>query len=256
MIENCLAIFNISLSLQNPGMHLSGSYGLMYVRVSQEVFNLSFTESGGNCSLQSQPWGSGNWEMWEERFILKAAVKNCWIPQPSPYWFLLVLMSYLSRGGMFALIFLFLANVSVELCISFLHFSFIRRSLVSHGYLLLPLPVFLHMVIESSWALWKMFFEGCQFCSVPLSLRAAPGGSQPWIHSATGKCALKTWSPYSILHWVCKDLLDCLQFTVLLFQQMSGWLESPSSIRACKHDTSCSWRKNSLSTSFPWWGRL
>lgn len=31
MIENCLAIFNISLLLQNPGMHLTGSYGLMYV---------------------------------------------------------------------------------------------------------------------------------------------------------------------------------------------------------------------------------
>lgn len=39
------------------------------------------------------------------------------------------------------------------LCISFLHFRLIRRSLVSHVCLLLPLPVFLHMVIESSWAL-------------------------------------------------------------------------------------------------------
>lgn len=71
-----------------------------------------------NCSLQSQPCGSGNWEMWEERFILKALVKNCWIAQPSPYQFSLVLMSYLSRAGMFTLIFLFLASIPVEVCIS------------------------------------------------------------------------------------------------------------------------------------------
>lgn len=238
-----LSHFNISLSLQNPGIHLTGSYGLMNVVVSQVVFNLSFTESGGNCSLQSQPWGSGNWEKWEGRFILKSEVKNCWIVQPSPYRFSLVLVSYLSReGGMFNLIFLFLASVPVELCISFLHFSLIKRLLISHVYLLFPLPIFLHMVIENSWTLWKMFLKGCQFSLAPLSLRAAPGGSHPLIHSATESVVWKLGSPYSILYQVWKGLLDCLQFIVLLFQQTSGWLESPSRIRACKHDTSCSWR--------------
>uniref|UniRef100_A0A8B9NIA6 Ankycorbin n=1 Tax=Accipiter nisus TaxID=211598 RepID=A0A8B9NIA6_9AVES len=32
------------------------------------------------------------------------------------------------------------------------------------------------------------------------------------------------------------NFLDCLQFTVLLFQQMSRWLKSPIRVRACEHD--------------------
>ncbi|KAK4814209.1 hypothetical protein QYF61_012548 [Mycteria americana] len=31
-----------------------------------------------------------------------------------------------------------------------------------------------------------------------------------------------------------RSLLDCLQLAVLLFQQMSGWLKSPSRTRACE----------------------
>ncbi|KAK4823103.1 hypothetical protein QYF61_025841, partial [Mycteria americana] len=31
-----------------------------------------------------------------------------------------------------------------------------------------------------------------------------------------------------------RSLLDCLQLTMLLFQQMLGWLKSPSRMRACK----------------------
>lgn len=63
-------------------------------------------------------------------------------------------------------------------------------------------PFFLHMVIESSWALWKMSLKGCQFCTAPLYLRAVPGGSHPLIPSATESALLKlgiltlffTWS--------------------------------------------------------------
>lgn len=141
--------------------------------------------------------------MWEERLLLKAEVKNCWIAQPSSYQLSLVLVSYLSRGDMFTLIFRFLASVPVELCISFLHFSLTRRSLVSHVCLLLHLPVFLHMVVESSWALWKMSLKGCQFYSAALSPRAVPWRI-PSVNSFDDwKRTLKIWSPYSIPHPVC-----------------------------------------------------
>lgn len=53
-----------------------------------------------------------------------------------------------------------------------------------------------------------------------------------------------------------RSLLDCLQIAVLLFQQMSQWLESPSRVKACEHDASCCWSKNSSSTSSPCLGSL
>ncbi|KAK4811189.1 hypothetical protein QYF61_019820 [Mycteria americana] len=61
------------------------------------------------------------------------------------------------------------------LCISFLHFSLTRRSLLSHAGLLPSLPDFLHMGIESSCALRKMSLS-CQLCSSSLSLRAISQG--------------------------------------------------------------------------------
>ncbi|KAK4806915.1 hypothetical protein QYF61_012636 [Mycteria americana] len=57
------------------------------------------------------------------------------------------------------------------LCISFLHFSLTRRSLLSHAGLLPSLPDFLHMGIESSCALRIMPLKSCLLCSAPLSLR-------------------------------------------------------------------------------------
>ncbi|KAK4829570.1 hypothetical protein QYF61_005239 [Mycteria americana] len=51
-----------------------------------------------------------------------------------------------------------------------------------------------------------------------------------------------TWlKKLSSMH--ARSLLDCLQLAVLLFQQMSGWLKSPSRTRACERDASCSWSK-------------
>ena len=49
------------------------------------------------------------------------------------------------------------------------------------------------------------------------------------------------------------SLLDCLQFGVPLFQQISGWLKSPSRVRACEHDIYCCWRKNSSQHSLLDW---
>ncbi|KAK4805578.1 hypothetical protein QYF61_009343 [Mycteria americana] len=57
------------------------------------------------------------------------------------------------------------------LCISFLHFSLRRRSLLSHAGLLLSLPDFIQVGIGSSCALRKMSLKSCQLCSAPLSLR-------------------------------------------------------------------------------------
>ncbi|KAK4824038.1 hypothetical protein QYF61_009629 [Mycteria americana] len=66
------------------------------------------------------------------------------------------------------------------LCISFLHFSLSRRSLLSHAGLLPSLPDFLHVEIESCCALRKMSLKRCQLCSAPLSLRAvSPISSVP-----------------------------------------------------------------------------
>ncbi|KAK4829131.1 hypothetical protein QYF61_002210 [Mycteria americana] len=48
-----------------------------------------------------------------------------------------------------------------------------------------------------------------------------------------------------------RSLLDCLQLSVLLFQQMSGWLKSPSRTRGCERDASCSWRKKASSIGSP-----
>ncbi|KAK4806147.1 hypothetical protein QYF61_001073 [Mycteria americana] len=44
-----------------------------------------------------------------------------------------------------------------------------------------------------------------------------------------------------------RSLPDCLQLAVLLFQQMSGWLKSPSRTRSCEREASCSWRKKASS---------
>lgn len=95
-----LGHFNISLFFRTVGYLSLGPMDwcmFKYLRWSWTWFSLR----GGNCSLQSHPWGSGIWEMWEERLILKAEVKNCWIAQPSLYQFSLVVMSYLSRVSMF-----------------------------------------------------------------------------------------------------------------------------------------------------------
>ncbi|KAK4818603.1 hypothetical protein QYF61_015465, partial [Mycteria americana] len=46
-----------------------------------------------------------------------------------------------------------------------------------------------------------------------------------------------------------RSLLDCLQLAVLLFQQMLGWLKSPSRTRACEREASCSWRKKASSVA-------
>ncbi|KAK4806816.1 hypothetical protein QYF61_005612 [Mycteria americana] len=71
------------------------------------------------------------------------------------------------------------------LCISFLHFSFTRRSLLSQAGLLPSLPDFLHMGIERSSALRKMSLKSCQLCSAPLSLRAvSQEGPDSTLHLA------------------------------------------------------------------------
>lgn len=53
-----------------------------------------------------------------------------------------------------------------------------------------------------------------------------------------------------------KSLLGHLKLAVLLFLQMSGWLNPPSRITACEHDASHSWGKNVPSTGSPWLGSL
>ena len=62
-----------------------------------------------------------------------------------------------------------------------------------------------------------------------------------------------TWlNKLSSMH--SRSLLDCLQLSVLLFQQMSG--QSPSRTRACEHHASCSWSKKNSSVCSPWSGGL
>jgi len=47
---------------------------------------------------------------------------------------------------------------------------------------------------------------------------------------------LITWlKKLSSMH--SRNLLDCLQLAMLLFQQMSGWLKSPSRTRAYERDS-------------------
>ena len=53
-----------------------------------------------------------------------------------------------------------------------------------------------------------------------------------------------------------RSLLDCLQLTELLFQQMSGCLKSHTRITACKHEASWSWRKKISSVGSPCSGTL
>ncbi|KAK4806919.1 LOW QUALITY PROTEIN: hypothetical protein QYF61_012640 [Mycteria americana] len=72
------------------------------------------------------------------------------------------------------------------LCISFLHFSLTKRSLLSHAGLLPSLPDFLHMGIESSCVLRKMSLKSCQLCSAPLSLRAGPDSTLHLARSSQG----------------------------------------------------------------------
>ncbi|KAK4806258.1 hypothetical protein QYF61_013402 [Mycteria americana] len=69
------------------------------------------------------------------------------------------------------------------LCISFLHFSLARRSLLSRAGLLPSLPDFLHVGIDSFCALRKISLKSCQLCSAPLSLRAVSQGVPSTIRS-------------------------------------------------------------------------
>ena len=50
-------------------------------------------------------------------------------------------------------------------------------------------------------------------------------------------------------------VLDCLQLAVLLFQEMLGWLKSPSRRRACNCNASHSCRKKSSSAGSAWWNK-
>ncbi|KAK4813629.1 hypothetical protein QYF61_014389, partial [Mycteria americana] len=55
-------------------------------------------------------------------------------------------------------------------------------------------------------------------------------------------CGSITWlKKLSSMH--SRSLPDCLQLAMLLFQQMSGWLKTPSRTRACEREASCSWRR-------------
>jgi len=59
-----------------------------------------------------------------------------------------------------------------------------------------------------------------------------------------------TWlKKFSSTH--SRNLLDCLQLAVLLFQQMSGWFKSPSRVRDCEHEASWSWSRKALSVDSP-----
>jgi len=62
------------------------------------------------------------------------------------------------------------------LCISFLHFSFTRRSLLSYDGLLPSLPDFLHRGISSFCILRKTYLKSCHLSSAALSLRAVSQG--------------------------------------------------------------------------------
>ena len=62
-----------------------------------------------------------------------------------------------------------------------------------------------------------------------------------------------TWASY-LSSVGSRSLLDCLQFTVLFSQQISGRLKSPIRMRDCECDDSCSWNMKALSTGSCWCG--
>jgi len=94
----------------------------------------------------------------------------------------------------------------------------------------------------------------------PLKLRLSPVLTSPMTSFALVSIRSSIASPQVgvSITWLQKlssmhsrNLLDCLQLAVLLLQQMSGWLMSPSRTRDGEHKASWSWRKKASSVGSP-----
>lgn len=67
-------------------------------------------------------------------------------------------------------------------------------------------------------------------------------------------CLTRLVKKLSSMH--SRNLLDCLQLTLLLSQQMSGGLKSPRRTKACKCDSSWNWINKASSLGSAWSGSL